>query len=134
MGQVIVPEDEDERTRLRARLVHAGLYHRQAMHAFLGVKFALMMLATVVGLGLTLSKVLPPSRALVLSMVLFFVGMFGPGMWLDKLKAARQSTLRRALPDALDVLTICLEGGLSFPGGHQAGVRRTADRPPVARR
>ena len=49
MGKIIVPEDEAERTKLRARLVHAGLYHRQAMHIFLGVKLFLLGLATVVG-------------------------------------------------------------------------------------
>jgi tight adherence protein C len=32
------------------------------------------------------------------------------------MKANRQSIFRRALPDALDVLVICLEGGLSLPG------------------
>ena len=37
MGKVIVPEDEAERTKLRARLVPAGLYQKQAMHVFLGV-------------------------------------------------------------------------------------------------
>jgi hypothetical protein len=32
---------------------------------------------------------------------------------LDHLKGARQTKLRRALPDALDVLVVCLQGGLS---------------------
>ena len=123
MGRVIVPEDEAERTRLRARLVHAGLYQRQAMYAFLGVKFVLILTATLVGLGLTLTKILPTARALPLSLGLFFVGMFGPGYWLQRLKNARQAALRRGLPDALDVLTICLEGGLSFQGA----IKRVAD-------
>ena len=59
-----VPEDEAERTKLRARLVHAGLYQRQAMHVFLGVKLALLMLATIVGLGLTFAQVVTPGKAL----------------------------------------------------------------------
>ena len=123
MGQIIVPDDEDERTKLRARLVHAGLYHRQAMHIFLGVKLALLATATVVGIGLTTTKLLPPAQALPLASFLFMIGMIGPSFWLDKKKVKRQSTLRRGLPDALDVLIICLEGGL----GLQAGVKRVAD-------
>lgn len=123
MGKVIVPEDEAERTKLRARLVHAGFYQKQAMHAFLGVKLALLVLATVVGLGLTLAQVMPTSKALPLSLGLFVVGMMGPSMWLNKQKAARQTSLRRGLPDALDVLIICLEGGLSL----QAGIKKVAD-------
>jgi tight adherence protein C len=123
MGKIIVPEDEAERSKLRARLVHAGLYHRQAMHIFLGVKLFLLGLATVVGIGLTTTKVLPMGKALPISLVLFFAGMIGPSFWLDKRKKARQTTLRRGLPDALDVLIICQEGGLSL----QAGLKRVAD-------
>jgi len=123
MGKIIVPEDEAERTKLRARLVHAGLYHRQAMHIFLGVKLFLLGLATIVGIGLTTTKILPVSKALPISMVLFLAGMVGPSFWLDRRKKARQTILRRGLPDALDVLIICQEGGLSL----QAGLKRVAD-------
>ncbi len=123
MGKIIVPEDEAERTKLRARMVHAGLYHRQAMYIFLGVKLALLGLATIAGLGLTLTKILPVSKALPISLILFFIGMIGPSFWLDSKKKARQTTLRRGLPDALDVLIICQEGGLSL----QAGLKRVAD-------
>ena len=123
MGKIIVPEDEAERTKLRARLVHAGLYHRQAMYIFLGVKLFLLVLATIAGLGLTLTKALPVGKALPISLVLFFIGMIGPSLWLDGRKKARQTILRRGLPDALDVLIICQEGGLSL----QAGLKRVAD-------
>jgi tight adherence protein C len=44
------------------------------------------------------------------------LGMIGPSFWLDSAKAKRQTMFRRALPDALDLLVICLEGGLSLPG------------------
>ncbi len=123
MGKIIVPEDEAERTKLRAKLVHAGLYHRQAMHIFLGVKLFLLTLATVIGIGLTTTKIVPIGRALPISMMLFLTGMIGPSFWLDGRKKARQTTLRRGLPDALDVLIICQEGGLSL----QAGLKRVAD-------
>jgi len=123
MGRVIVPDDEAERTRLRARLVHAGLYQRQAMYVFLGVKLVLLSLATIIGLGLTLTGLVAPSHAIPISLTLFLVGMFGPSFWLDRRKNIRQTVLRQALPDALDVLIICLEGGLSL----QASLKRVAD-------
>lgn len=123
MGKVIVPDDEAERTKLRARLIHAGLYQRQAMYIFLGVKLILLLLATIIGLGLTLTHILPASQAIPISLVLFLIGMVGPSFWLDRRKNKRQTVLRRALPDALDVLIICLEGGLSL----QASLKRVAD-------
>ena len=123
MGKIIVPEDEAERTKLRARLVHAGLYHRQALYIFLGVKLFLLTIATLIGVVLTTTGLLPMGKALPLALMLFFGGMVGPSFWLDGRKKARQTVLRQGLPDALDVLIICQEGGLSL----QAGLKRVAD-------
>src|SRR5262245_33017233 len=50
MGTALMPSDEGERTRLQARLVQAGLYGRQAMVLFLGVKMLLMIAPALVGL------------------------------------------------------------------------------------
>ena len=50
MGTVLVPNDEEERTQLQTRLIHAGLYGRQAMAVFLGVKLLLMVAPALVGL------------------------------------------------------------------------------------
>ena len=134
MGKIIVPENEAERTKLVARLVHAGLYHRQAMHIFLGVKLTLLAMATVVGIGLTTTNVLPMGKALPIAIALFFAGMIGPSFWLDRRKKARQTTLRRGLPDALDVLIICQEGGLSLQAGLKRVGRRAAVGAPDPRR
>src|SRR5438128_2135207 len=38
MGAVMLPKSTEERTKLQTRLIHAGLYGRQAAHVFLGVK------------------------------------------------------------------------------------------------
>src|ERR1700736_5714709 len=39
----LLPEDKQERSRLKNRLIHAGLYNRHAMGIFLGVKMLLMV-------------------------------------------------------------------------------------------
>ena len=121
MGKAMVPEDEAKRTMLRTRLIHAGLYQHQAMYVFLGVKLVILIAATFVGMGLTLAKALPTAQALPIALGLFFLGMVGPSFWLDHRKKLRQTLLRRGLPDALDVLIICLEGGLSLQSAPQAG-------------
>ena len=46
------------------------------------------------------------------------VGLLGtvlPTLWLANLKSNRQQSIRRASPDALDVIVVCVEGGLSLP-------------------
>src|SRR5436190_24028516 len=43
MGKALLPSSAEDRTLLQTRLMHAGLYSRQAMAIFLGVKFMLMV-------------------------------------------------------------------------------------------
>jgi tight adherence protein C len=128
IGAPLVPKDEEERTRLQARLIHAGYYSRQAMVVFFGVKVLLMVGPAFLGLALGAIGLVPISYGLFGGALLGAFGMVGPSFWLDNRKAARQASLRRALPDALDVLVICLEGGLSLPGAIKrvAGELRTA--------
>jgi tight adherence protein C len=117
LGAPLMPEDKEERTRLQSRLIHAGLYGRQAMVIFLGVKMALILAPPFLGLVLGLFGVVPVRNGLIFGALFGIAGLIGPSFWLDNRKAARQICFRRALPDALDVLVICLEAGLSLPGG-----------------
>jgi tight adherence protein C len=123
MGQALVPAEEEERSRLKTRLVHAGLYGRQAMLIFLGAKLLLIVGPAVVGVAAGLVGLVPVLQGLVLGACLGIGGVIGPSFWLDTRKGRRQTAFRRALPDALDVLVICLEGGLSLP----AALSRVSD-------
>jgi tight adherence protein C len=42
------------------------------------------------------------------------LGFYFPQMWLSSKIARRQKEVRRGMPDALDLLTICVEAGLGF--------------------
>jgi tight adherence protein C len=42
------------------------------------------------------------------------VGFFFPQLWLTSKIQKRQKAIRKAMPDALDLLTICVEAGLGF--------------------
>ena len=42
------------------------------------------------------------------------IGFFFPQLWLQSRIDARQKEIRKAMPDALDLLTICVEAGLGF--------------------
>ena len=128
MGTALEPTDDKERTLLKSRLVHAGLYGRQAMPVFLGVKLLLIVAPALLGLTAGTLGLIPLAPAFLGGACLGILGMIGPSFWLDRKKAVRQSSFRRSLPDALDILVICLEGGLSLPGSLKriAGELRTA--------
>ena len=42
------------------------------------------------------------------------IGFYLPELWLQSKMKRRQDEVRKALPDALDLLTICVEAGLGF--------------------
>jgi tight adherence protein C len=122
MGTPFVPTDEEERTKLQTRLIHAGLYRREAMVVFLGAKTVLMIAPAAIGVAASLVGLVTLQQGLIIGGCLGIGGLIGPSFWLDHMKRKRQTNFRRALPDALDVLVICLEGGLSL----QSGLRRVS--------
>ena len=123
VGTALVPTNDAERTLLKTRLIHAGLYSKQAMMVFLGAKLLLIVSPALLGLAAGSAGLVPIRPAFLTGGCLGIIGMIGPSFWLDFKKAQRQSNFRRALPDALDVLVICLEGGLSLQGS----IRRIAN-------
>ena len=119
IARPLLPENQQERSLLRSRLVHAGYYGRTAMGIFLGIKMLLLIAPPLLALAAVLSNVVTPLMGALLGLMGGCIGLLAPGMWLDWQKRNRQTNLRRALPDALDVTVICLEGGLSLQGGFQ---------------
>lgn len=56
----------------------------------------------------------PLPTAILYSMIGVAVGYFLPQLWLDDAIKKRRNEIRKAMPDALDLLTICVEAGLGF--------------------
>lgn len=56
----------------------------------------------------------PLSRAFLYALIAAAIGFFFPQMWLNEQIKKRQLEIRKAMPDALDLLTICVEAGLGF--------------------
>lgn len=54
------------------------------------------------------------------------MGLFFPLLWVDARATERQRQVNQAVPDALDVLTICVQAGLGFDGALAQIVQRTS--------
>jgi tight adherence protein C len=68
---------------------------------------------------------------LILGLAAGLAGTLAPSFWLDHMKRVRQHRIRRALPDALDVMVVCLEGGLSLPASFSRVARELATAHPM---
>jgi tight adherence protein C len=115
MGATILPEDEGKRNRLTARLRQAGLYQRHSTGVYLGLKIVLLVVPLVAGMLLSLIGMLDIVYGLLFGLLVALLGTLLPSLWLAYLKSKRQTQVRRAMPDVLDVIVVCLEGGLSLP-------------------
>jgi tight adherence protein C len=114
VGKIIIPTSDEERTLLQTRLIQCGFYRKNAMHLFLATKLLLIVTPFTLAFLVMVVLGLPP-KVLIYPAIMGMAGMIGPSFYLDRRKKQRQITFRRALPDALDLLVVCVEGGLSLP-------------------
>ena len=112
---VLLTPGRERRARLEARMGQAGLYSPDALLAFLGAKL-LLTIALPVAAVLAVALAAPPSQSnfLLAGVAGVVIGTLLPDMWLDARRRKYQTELRRTLPDALDLLVLCVEGGGSL--------------------
>jgi tight adherence protein C len=110
---------------LQRTLRHAGIHHRQAAAAVWGMKAMLAMALPAVGGVLWALRGAPWQGAApwALLLALAAIGHFAPSWLLGMAARRRQRALFEAFPDALDLLTVCVEAGLST----EAALKRVAD-------
>lgn len=111
---------QDKLTGLRLRMVQAGYTSAGAPAVFLGTRLALAMLLASGVLVLVPLLGLSPLLGLLGGLWGFAVGWLAPGVVVGGRTRRRQKDIVKALPDALDLLVVCVEAGL---GLNQALVR-----------
>lgn len=100
---------------MQQRIIRAGIYRRGGMRAFHFNRIVLTIALSTIGFVIIPFTNLPWLFALYIGAFAAMFGWIAPSFWLDHRLRKRQTTMRRALPDALDLITVCLQGGLSLP-------------------
>lgn len=119
LGEKLESHRGDSRA-VRRLLVQAGFRRPDAVAVYLGVRVALACALAVAAL------LLLPATGTALNLVLLGaawgagLGWVAPGVYVGRRLRARQKELQKALPDALDMMVVCVEAGL---GLNQAIVR-----------
>ena len=101
------------RERLRHSLMLAGHPRGMDVGRFLGMKVLSAVSITALVLALAIVFRATPF-AWLLGIVVSIASYWLPDAWLSSTVARRQSQIRIALPDMLDMLTISVEAGLGF--------------------
>jgi tight adherence protein C len=116
-----MPSDAEVQSDIRRRLTEAGLRNPRAVEVFFALR---ILLALAFGVGavfllpflFTRLKVMP---LMGISCGLAFAGYLVPGYALTWLAARRKRRIIEGFPDALDMLLVCVEAGLSLEASVQ---------------
>jgi tight adherence protein C len=119
----LMPQTELEQSQLKVRLANAGFRSDSAVAVYLGLRFGSLLLFLFLGTALFL-----PRYGLSLATLKWLVGFTGVGFYLPSvilwhLRRKRQEAIFLSLPDALDLLVVCVESGL----GLDAALRKVCD-------
>ncbi len=102
---------------IREKLNAAGFRGQGPVYGFLFFRFAmpLVLLAMAIVYFFVISKSeMPLLNKIVFSMGAAAVGFYVPDLYVKNVASKRQESIMRAFPDALDLLLICVESGMSI--------------------
>lgn len=117
---ILLPSDNELVSRTMKRLHHGGFHYRKHLYQYYAIRL-IMTVALPVFTFLFLSLFPGISLDIIFQVivVMLAIGYIGPSFVLDYIIAKRQKMIQRAFPDALDLLVVCSEAGLSLDAAIQ---------------
>jgi tight adherence protein C len=124
VSKYILPQEEIERSKITARLVHAGFRSPTAIQTYYAVKVVgALVLPSLFILAAPWFPEMSASRETFYALCFCAAGLIVPSRGLDYLRDKRLKALRHGFPDALDMLVVCVEAGL----GMSQALQRVSD-------
>lgn len=123
LSKALQPKSETEQSDLKVRLSNAGFSHPNAPRNFLALKLVGLILGVLFGTVYGFASMGASSKSWMAIVIGGGLGFYIPELLLTLLKMSRQSKIFLQLPDALDLLVVCVEAGL----GLDAGMRRVSE-------
>lgn len=110
-----MPSSREKQSKLQSELRRAGVYSTSAMRTIQGAKF----------IGISLGVISGYLASLVLGNLFMFLSLFGligylaPTIWLKMKVKGNQTELELGLADAMDLMVVCVEAGLTMDAAMQ---------------
>jgi tight adherence protein C len=123
LSQPLMPQTELEQSALKVRLANAGFRSDSAVAVYLGLRFVCL-----IAFFLLSAAIFVPKHGLAFAGLKWIFGLTGLGFYFPNivlwwLRRKRQEAIFLTLPDALDLLVVCVESGL----GLDAAMRKVCD-------
>jgi tight adherence protein C len=109
-----VPSSPGDTKLLQKRLLRAGLRSPNALKTMYGIKVALAVALPVAATLVTSRIDMDGNNRMMAIAAAAVVGYLAPNQVLKSLVKRRQKKVKRALPNALDLMVVCVESGLGL--------------------
>jgi tight adherence protein C len=110
----VVPQSPKDVTVMQRRLIRAGIRNQSALTALYGAKVLFAGLLPVLMSFVVLGADTDPGNKFMALAAAGGLGFFGPNEYINYRARKRQKQIKRALPNALDLMVVCVESGLGL--------------------
>src|SRR5262249_30965220 len=123
LAKPMMPKTDLEQSQLKIRLANAGFRSDSAVSVYLGIRFASFLGSLLLSVAIFLPKYGFSLDALKPIVLITGAGFYLPVAVLWYLRKTRMEQIFLMLPDALDLMVVCVESGL----GLDAAMRKVCD-------
>jgi tight adherence protein C len=113
LHEVVAPKKGATKKKLRLKLIRAGFRSESAYRNYLAAKVLFCVLFPGIYMATRFFYSFTP-EAILICLALAAFGYFLPGVYIWMVTKGRQDGMEKALPDALDLMVVCVESGLGL--------------------
>jgi tight adherence protein C len=113
LHDVVVPKEGATKKKARLKLIRAGFRSERAFQNYMASKLVFALLLPGIYIAARAFYRLTPDVILISSLIAVS-GFFLPNLYIWLVTKGRQDGMTKALPDALDLMVVCVEAGLGL--------------------
>lgn len=119
-SKILIPSNNELTSRTKKRLNFAGFHYTSHITQYYAIRLVLILtLPTLVLAFIPFFPNLQANQIIQSMLIAAVLGYILPSFILDRMIKTRQKNIQRAFPDALDLLVVCTEAGLSLDASIQ---------------
>jgi tight adherence protein C len=122
LGKSLRPSDEQELGKIRLKLLTAGFRQESAVAVYYGIKLLVMLVVLALAVPMLVMKYGMTQTAAMAAIGVAGLGFYIPDFFVNSRQKKRAEAIFLGLPDALDLMVVCVEAGL----GLDAAMRRVS--------
>ena len=131
LGQSLRPSDAQELGKIRLKLLNAGFRQEQAVAVFFGIKLIGLLIGLAVSFPGCFFKWGLSQPTYITTACATALGFYIPDSFVGHRKKKRGESVFLGLPDALDLMVVCVEAGLGLDAAMRRVTSELANSCPV---